>query len=291
MSKSDAEQKGTVVVTGVSSGIGYATAKQLVRSGFRVFGSVRTQRDAERIATDLGPLFTPLIFDVRDEDSIRKAARVVSEELGSGTLMGLVNNAGFAIPGPLLYQKISDFRRQFEVNVFGQLAVIQAFAPLLGADTNRTGKPGRIVMVSSVVGSYGQPLMAAYGSSKYAIEGMSDALRCELMLFGIDVILIAPGLVGSSFVDNLQKEDISPYQDTPYREAMAKLGPRMANKKSLPPERIAESIQHALTTPRPKVRYIVARSYLRDWLLPTRLPKRISDSRSAKKLGFVYRPQ
>jgi NAD(P)-dependent dehydrogenase (short-subunit alcohol dehydrogenase family) len=100
-----------------------------VRSGFRVFGSVRTQRDAEHTATDLGPLFTPLVFDVREEDLIHKAAEVVSTELGGSTLIGLVNNAGSAVPGPLLYQKISDFRRQFEVNVFGQIAVIQAFAP------------------------------------------------------------------------------------------------------------------------------------------------------------------
>ena len=146
-------------------------------------------------------------------------------------------------------------------------------------------------MLSSVVGSYTLPLMAAYGSSKHAIEGMSEALRRELMLFGIDVIIIAPGLVSSSFVDNLLKEDFSPYWNTPYRESTAKVGPMMADKKALPPERIAQSIQHALTTPKPKVRYIVVRNYLRDWLLPTRLPKRIIDRRMAKKLGLVYRPQ
>jgi NAD(P)-dependent dehydrogenase (short-subunit alcohol dehydrogenase family) len=289
MSKLDVGPKGTIVVTGVSSGIGLATAKRLVRSGFRVFGSVRKQQDSDRTAKELGPLFTPLMFDLRDEDSIRTAAGVVSTELDRTKLMGLVNNAGSGVPGPLLYQKIADFRRQFEINVFGQLAVIQAFAPLLGADVSRVGKPGRIVMLSSVVGKYTLPLMAAYGSSKHAIEGMSEALRRELMLFGIDVVIIAPGMVNSSFVDNLRKEDVTPYLNTPYRASLMKFGAMMANKKALSPERVAESIHHALTTRKPRVRYTVAPNYLRDWILPTRLPKRLIDHHIAKRLGLGYR--
>lgn len=129
----------SVVVTGASTGIGWGCAKVLTASGFRVFGSVRKQTDAERLAQELGPNFTPLIFDVTNEAAVAAAAKQVEAALRGETLFGLVNNAGIAVPGPLLYQKIEDFKQQIAVNLTGQLIVIQAFAPLLGADRTRKG--------------------------------------------------------------------------------------------------------------------------------------------------------
>ena len=134
----------TVVVTGASTGIGEATARVLIRRGMRVFGSVRKQADGARLTRELGDRFVPLIFDVTDEAAVAAAAGAVSAALNGETLAGLVNNAGIAVPGPLLHLPIADFRKQLEVNLTGQLIATQAFAPLLGADHGRRGAPGQI---------------------------------------------------------------------------------------------------------------------------------------------------
>jgi NAD(P)-dependent dehydrogenase (short-subunit alcohol dehydrogenase family) len=140
----------SVVVTGASTGIGLATAKLLIHEGFCVFGSVRNAADAERVSKELGEHFTPLLFDVTDEAAVKRAAGEVRAALAGETLAGLVNNAGIAVPGPILEVEMSDVRKQFDVNVVGQVIVLQAFAPLLGVDPLLKGAPGRIVMISSV---------------------------------------------------------------------------------------------------------------------------------------------
>ena len=177
----------TVVVTGASTGIGWGCVKVLIAAGSRVFGSVRKQADGDRLSAAFGPNFTPLLFDVTDEAAVAAGARQVEAALGGETLSGLVNNAGIAVPGPLLHLKIDDFEHQLAVNVTGQLIVTQAFAPLLGVDRSRKGVPGRIVMISSVGGKNAMPFLGAYSASKFALEGMSESLRRELMPFGIDV--------------------------------------------------------------------------------------------------------
>ena len=183
----------SVVITGASTGIGWATAKLLLERGFRVFGSVRKQADADRLKGEFGANFTPLIFDVTDEAAVLAAAREVRDALNGETLAGLVNNAGIAVAGPVLELSADEFRRQMDVNVIGPIIATQAFGPLLGADPSLKGPNGRIVMISSVAGKNGNPLTAAYAASKHAIEGLSESLRRELMLFGIDVIIVAPG--------------------------------------------------------------------------------------------------
>ena len=174
----------SVVVTGVSTGIGWGCVKVLVASGFRVFGSVRKQADAERLTKEFGANFTPLIFDVTDEAAVAAGAKQVEAALAGETLSGLVNNAGVAVPGPLLNLKIEDFERQIAINLAGPLIVTQAFAPLLGVDRSRKGAPGRIVMISSVGGKNAWPFNGAYSASKFGLEGMSESLRRELMIFG-----------------------------------------------------------------------------------------------------------
>ncbi len=147
------------------------------------------------------PAFVPLLFDVTDAARVAAGAEQVAKALGGETLAGLVNNAGIAVAGPLLYLKIDEFRQQLEVNVTGQLIVTQAFASLLMANRDASGlprrssegaKPGRIVMISSVGGKNANPFMGPYNASKFALEGLSESLRRELMLFGIDVIVVAP---------------------------------------------------------------------------------------------------
>src|SRR5882672_7517310 len=185
----------SVVIAGASTGIGWATAKLLLDRGLRVFGSVRRQADADRLKATFGTNFTPLQFDVTDETAILAAAQEVRAALGGGTLAGLVNNAGIGFTGPVLELSAGEFRRQMEVNLIGPIMATQAFAPLLGSDRSLTGPKGRIVMINSVSGKKGFPFISAYTASKHAIEGLSESLRREMMLFGIDVIIVGPGVV------------------------------------------------------------------------------------------------
>ncbi len=206
----------SVVVTGVSTGIGWGILKVLIQHEFRVFGSVRKKEDAERLAKEFGENFVPLIFDITDEAGVHAAAQKVREQLNGETLFGLVNNAGVAVPAPLMHQPIDDFRKQMEINLIGQLIVTQAFTPLLGSDHSLRGKPGRIINISSVGGKRGSPFLGAYVASKHALEGFSECLRLELMLYGIDVIIVGPGAVATPIWDKAESMDTSPYEKTEY---------------------------------------------------------------------------
>ena len=277
----------TVVVTGASTGIGWGCVKVLVASGSRVFGSVRKQADGDRLSTEFGPAFTPLFFDVTDQAAVTAAARQVEAALGGETLSGLVNNAVIAVPGPLLHLEIDNFEHQLTVNITGQLIVTQAFAPLLGVDRSRTGAPGRIVMISSVGGKNAMPFLGAYSASKFALEGMAESLRRELMPFGIDVIIVAPGTVATPIWDKADSLDVTPFADTPYAAALGKLKALMVanGRKGLPVEKLGETVKAALTLPKPKTRYTVAPNPLQN-LMATTLPKRIVDNIIARQLGL-----
>jgi len=277
----------SVVVTGSSTGIGWGISKVLVSKGFRVFGSVRKPADAERLVREFGPSFVPVLFDVTDEAAVARGAEQVAAALGGETLGGLVNNAGIAVAGPLLYLKLDEFRQQIEVNLTGQLIVTQAFAPLLGADRSRKGEPGRIVMISSVGGKNANPFLGPYNASKFGLEGMSEALRRELMIFGIDVIIVAPGAVATPIWDKADSVDVTQYANTPYvkslnavRELMLGLG-----RKGFAPEKLGEVVHTALTTAKPKTRYTVTPDRLQNFLM-LNLPKRTVDNLIAGQLGL-----
>lgn len=280
----------SVVVTGASTGIGWGCAKILVKKGFRVFGSVRKQADADRLSKEFGKNFTPLLFDVTDAAAVRKGAEQVAAALGNETLSGLVNNAGIAIAGPLLYLDVDEFRQQLEVNLTGQLIAIQAFAPLLGADTSRKGKPGRIVNITSVGGRTANPFMGPYNASKFGFEGLSESLRRELMLFGIDVIVVAPGAVATPIWDKADQVDVSRYANTPYAEALNKVRAFMLSmgRNGFPPEKIGTAVWKALTLARPKVHYTVTPDRMQNFMVTT-LPKRMVDNIVAGRLGLKKR--
>jgi NAD(P)-dependent dehydrogenase (short-subunit alcohol dehydrogenase family) len=278
----------SVVITGASTGIGWATAKLLLDRGFRVFGSVRKQADADRLKAEFGANFTPLLFDVTDEAAVLAAARDVRAALHGETLAGLVNNAGIAVTGPVLELAADEFRRQMEVNVIGPIIATQAFGPLLGSDASLRGPKGRIVMISSVAGKNGNPLTSAYAASKHAIEGLSESLRRELMLFGIDVIIVAPGPVKTPIWSKGTEADISGYSNSPYFPALEKVRKFMQrfDEIGLPAEKIAERIADVLTSARPKVRYQIAPDPMRH-LMTAVLPKRMVDRIIAKRLGLM----
>jgi NAD(P)-dependent dehydrogenase (short-subunit alcohol dehydrogenase family) len=278
-----------VVVTGVSTGIGWATAKVLISKGFRVFGSVRKQADADRLQREFGKGYVPLLMDIADADAVHQAAQKVGSMIGDRNLVGLVNNAGIVVSGPLLYLRPSEYRRQLEVNMISPLVVIQAFAPLLGTEKKRRGPAGRVVNMSSTVAEVVIPLLGAYSSSKAGLEGMSDALRRELMLFGIDLVIIEPGTVNTPMYDKGEKEDLSEFKQTEYWEAVQnfqKFIVAEARNNGLPPERLGEAVHVALTTKKPKARYAVVPQRFKNWTLPRLLPVRMLDAAIAKQMGF-----
>src|ERR1700728_4742984 len=213
----------SVVITGASTGIGWAASKLLLARGFRVFGSVRKQVDADRLKAEFGANFTPLVFDVTDEAAVLAAAREVRAALNGETLTGLVNNAGIAVAGPLLEISADQFRRQMEVNVIGPVIATQAFGPLLGSDPSLRGPKGRIVMISSVAGKSGNPLASPYSASKHAIEGLSESLRREMMLFGIDVIIVAPGAVKTPIWSKTDEDALAGNNNSPFAPALGKI--------------------------------------------------------------------
>ena len=280
-----------VVVTGVSSGIGLGIAKSLAGKGIHVFGSVRKPTDGERVRQEVGALFTPLIFDVTDEDAVKAGAAEVRRMLSGKTMLGLVNNAGIAMPGPLIHQPLNDYRKQIEVNLIGAFTVSQHFAPLLGADRALQGKPGRIVNITSLGGKIGSPFLGGYCSAKHGLEGLSESLRRELMIYGIDVVIVGPGAVKTPIWDKAEAMDVSAYARTDYGPSMEKLSAFMARgaREGLPVERVGELVHRVLTMRRPKVRYALAPDLLFDWIVPRLLPRRWVDRLFAQRLGLVRR--
>ncbi len=281
-----------VVITGASTGIGRAAVAKAVREGAHVFPSVRKQADADSLKAEFGEAVTPLIFDVADEPAVRAGAAQVAAALGNRRLFGLVNNAGIAVPGPLLHLNTDELRRQFEINFFGVHNVTRAFADVLGADKNRTGKPGRIVMISSVGGQNGAPFVGPYAASKFAMEGYSQSLRRELMLYGIDVIVIGPGAIATPIWDKAEQNDLKRYANTDYAPMVARVADYMVKqgKVGLPPEDVGNLIWQCLTDPKPKTRYHILRNPFMDRTLPRLMNPRTVDKIIAKRLGFPKRP-
>ena len=278
----------SIVVTGVSTGIGWGATKVLIEKGFQVFGSVRKAADADRLKQEFGEAFVPLLFDVTDEAAVQAAAGTVREALKGEALAGLVNNAGIAVAGPLLNLPVADFRQQIEVNLTGVVIVTQAFAPLLGVEDGLTGPRGRIVNISSVGGRNGSPFLAPYSASKFAVEGLSESLRRELLLFGVDVIVIGPGAVATPIWSKADQVDVTPYAATPYYAPLNRIRSYMLEMgaKGLAPEVIGEAIHHALTTAKPKVRYSLSPDPFQV-LMSQVLPKRFLDRMIGKNLGLM----
>lgn len=276
-----------VVVTGVSTGIGEATARYLASRGFKVYGSVRKPDDGTRLKQEIGDNFEPLVFDVVDEAAVREAAAKVRAELGRETLFGLVNNAGISVPDPSLTVPVERWRQQLEVNVIGPVIVMQAFAPLLGTDLAQRGNPGRIVNISSVAGKRAFPFQGPYAASKHGLEAISETLRRELMLYGIDVIIIGPGPIKTAIWAKGAKADFSAYEGTPYLAPLKKLREIMmaGGMSGLPPEDVAALIHHALTASNPRPRYTITPGKFKRWLL-SKLPLRVFDRMIARQIGL-----
>lgn len=279
----------SVVVTGVSTGIGRGAATVLAAKGWHVFGSVRKLADARPLQEALGEAFTPLVFDVEDNDAILAAAETVRSKLAGRTLDGLVNNAGASFSDPLLVQSVADFRKQIEVNLVGLFAVTRAFAPLLGADQTLTGDKGRIVNISSVGGRMGPPFLGAYAASKHGVEGFSESLRRELQLVGVDVVIIAPSSVVTAIWDKAEALPLDHLAGTIWQEPARAFGAYMIKngRQGLTPEAVGEVIAKALTIAKPKARYAVDKDPLLNSILPSLLPRRLVDRLLGRQIGLL----
>ncbi|NUM54510.1 MAG: SDR family oxidoreductase [Candidatus Hydrogenedentes bacterium] len=269
--------KRAVFVTGASSGIGKACALHLDRLGFAVFAGVRKDADGAGLVAE-APGIRPVIVDVTKSDTIAAAVAEVRIEVGESGLYGLVNNAGIAVVGPIETLTASDIREQFDVNVVGQLAVTQAFLPLV-----RQAR-GRIVIMGSIFGLLSCPFVGVYAASKFALEALADALRVELAPWEIEVSLIEPGRMattiwGKSFVAMEKMQTREDEVHALYAASMT-----LARKKAeefartcTSPQRVARAVAHALTARRPKTRYKVGRD-VRFWApLRRHAPDRLAD--------------
>jgi len=250
-----------ILVTGASTGIGYTSTQHLLEKGFFVFGSVRNQKDAERLESDFGKNFKALIFDVTDGDSIIATVPMVSEIVGNNGLTALVNNAGIVVSGPMQHVPIEKLDYQLNVNVLGVMRVTQAFLPLLGAEENSSIPPGRIIQMSSVSGKISAPFLGPYAASKYALEAISDALRRELFIFGIKVIILEPGPIKTPIWKKALATDQGDYQDTAYGNILQKRSKSIQKTEAgaIPPEEVAKIVYKSIVTKNPKTRYIIAK--------------------------------
>ncbi len=281
-----------ILVTGASTGIGRACALYLDKQGFKVFAGVRREADGAALQRQATPQLTPVYIDVTKADSIKDAAHTVRAVVGRQGLAGLVNNAGIAIGGPLEFLPINELRRQFEINVIGQVAVTQAFLSLL-----RLGC-GRVVNMSSISGRIAMPFVGPYASSKFALEALTDSLRLELHPWGVKVISIEPGAVATPIWDKSlakaeetlaklppEARDLYAVRLSGLREVVLKTG-----QTGLPAEKVAEVVAHALTVRRPKTRYPVGRDAMIGVWLGKFLPDRLRDwfiMQASKRRGVV----
>lgn len=269
----------SVVVTGASTGIGAACALDCVGRGMTVFAGVRDPRAGEALAAKGGPLLIPITLDVTDEPSIARSLKVVQQVVGEGGLGGLVNNAGIAVGSPLEVISLSLLRKQLEVNVIGQVAVTQAFLPLL-----RRGR-GRIVNMGSIAGRGTIPLLGPYSASKFALEALTDALRMELQPWGIHVSIIEPGAIAtpiwekSGMMAGELEAAAAEEAMALYGEAVARIreGVAQAARRAIPTDAVVRAVHHALTASRPHTRYLVGTdAKLRAWMVKW-LPDRVQD--------------
>ena len=275
----EAGDRGAVVITGTSTGIGAACARRLAGEGFFVFAGVRREADANTLKAEASGALTPLMIDITSPPMIASAAEIVAAAVGDRGLAGLVNNAGIVRPGPLEFQPMDEFRQQLEVNLFGHLAVTQAFLPLI-----RQGH-GRIVNIGSIGGRLVLPLHGGYSASKFAMEAVSDALRLELRQWGIHVSLVDPGGSKSAIFDKTQRAIQDMAQGLHDRgidlydaqiDAVAALVEKTADEAE-PADHVARAVADALTAKKPKTRYLAGKGAKAVGVLARTLPDHLKD--------------
>jgi len=281
----------SVLITGTSTGIGRACAVAFDQRGFRVFAGVRREEDGQSLVEETSDRLVPILLDVTDAQAIAKAAETIAEATGESGLSALINNAGITVAFPLEFLPLDEFRRQFEVNLVGPLAVTQKMLPML-----RRGR-GRIVNISSISGRVAGPYVGPYASSKHALEALSDSLRVELRNQGVKVSVVEPADVntpiwqksrdaaeklGASMLEAVDQESVPDYVRESYAADIAAMREVTSGfaEHAMPVERVVRAVVHAVCSRRPKTRYPVgAKTWgvvlalrffpdrLRDWIV------------------------
>lgn len=275
-----------VLITGSSSGIGLDSARVLIEHGYRVIGTVRREEDGVRVCEQLGEAFLPLLLDVTDSAALPEAVRQVEALVGSHGLAALVNSAGIGSPsGPLMLQPLAEIRSMFETNLFGLIAVTQSFLPLLGARSDHQGRVGRVINMSSVSGRLSTPLTGCYAATKHALEAISDALRVEMRIYGIEVVLIEPGPIRTPIWSKAQPDPR--YLSTDYAEAMQALQGLVAHSVDTGASvgKVSQTVLEAVRAAKPKARYPLNSM----WYLTALLPRALLDRILAQKLSLRRR--
>jgi short-subunit dehydrogenase len=260
--------KGFVCITGVSSGIGLAAAIHLSDNGYSVIGSVRTDEDGKIVRKKVGDKFQYFLLDLSDRSSIDDFSKKVENACGRHGLKALVNNSGIAIGGPLMYIDDEDLRDQFDVNVFGMVAITKYLFPLL-----KKCPQSRIVNISSVSGIIAHPFLGPYAASKFALEALSDAMRKELMPYGIKVIVIQSGPIQSQIWQKGLRL-IDKYEDTPYAGHLKKVSAsiKKSDLNAMPSEVMSRTILKAIENKRVRSRYLLHKGKVGIWLMRHILP-------------------
>jgi len=257
------------MITGASTGIGLNCAKIFVNNGYQVFGSVRKEADGKKVKAEVGDGFTPIIFDVTDQNAVKKGALQVKEIIGNERLALLINNVGIAVSGPLALLDLDDYRQQFEVNVFGLIAVTQAFLPLLGAAIPAPFPPGKIINISSVAGQLAFPFLSPYAGSKHAVEGISQSLRRELLIYGIDVIIVGPGSIKTPIWEKAEEPD-EKVLASDYGTMLSKFTRQFIKEaeNAMDVEVLANKVYKVFLAKKPKSRYTFMNQKLSKWIIP-----------------------
>jgi NAD(P)-dependent dehydrogenase (short-subunit alcohol dehydrogenase family) len=273
------------VITGTSTGIGAATARELARRGFHVLAGVRRDRDADAIR---GPGIEPLIIDITNPDHIQALATRVHEDPQGRAVRALVNNAGIGVNAPVEAFAIDEWRRLFEVNLFGHVAVTQALLPAL------IRSKGRVVNISSVGGKIAMATYGPYAGTKFALEAVSDSLRRELAPFGVQVVVVEPGAVRTEMPGRAMAtahelaSAMTPEQSQRYGGLVQAINAQTAShtKSGLPAEAAAKVIAKAITARKPRTRYTIGR----DAALITRLARFLPDRTLDRVIAAALRP-
>ena len=281
----------TVLVTGVSTGIGKSIAEELLENNFFVIGSVRNEKDADYLNEKYPDKFKHVVFDVCKKTEIEKSKNIVENILkeNNSYLCSIINNAGIALGGPVRYLDTDQFRKQFEVNYFGLIDVTKIFLDLL-INENKYPLKNKIINIGSISGKRSYPFVAPYTSSKHALEGFTDSLRRELLIHDVDVVLIEPGPIKTPIWDKVPDIKNNPFLNTEYGPSLKKFNMgylKAIESDGYPPSAVSKKIVEILQTNKPKTRYVITGKIFKNYYIPGFLPDRFVDKLIGKMLGLL----
>lgn len=278
--------KGYIFITGATGGIGSAIVKKLTELGYTVLAGVRSKEQGKRLKKEISPNIVPIEMDITISSSVEAASLEVGKFLGNNGIDGLINNAGCIIQGPMELLSLDEIKYQFDVNVFGQIAVTQALLPFIRKNS------GRVINIGAVTGKTAMPFIGALSASKHAMEALTDALRVELKPWNIHVTMIQPAAIDTSIFEKANAASDRSLQQVPseklalYESALAAYHSTIAKQPVSPTDVVVKAVIEALSAKTPKTRYAVGRG-ARLVVTISHLPDRLRDRLLMSSLGLT----